>query len=911
MRSPQTSGWQFIDSLGTFELLNPQSSSYLYFPLVNQVGMISSITPTLNGDAKTDQNTFLLLPVSVQDLHNTRSARNFWVTINGKPWSATGNSAVQIGQTQTESDQAVTMQAGFLWHTVNRRHPETGLHASITNFVPAGEDKVELMRVTLTNLGHSPLELISTAAIPIYGRSADNLRDHRHVTSLLHRTVCHENGVLVRPTMSFDERGHTQNQTIYGVLGVDGDGMPPRGFFPLVDDFIGEGGCLERPQVIFQNNPHLWAAGSTFEGYESIGGLQFPLVCLQPGDSKSYIIILSILAGGQDPETLLECYGSQNKFSAHLEQTKDYWNDRLSRLKFEHNNARLDGWLQWVSLQPILRRITGNSFMPYHDYGRGGRGWRDLWQDLLALLLTEGPQNDKLILDNFAGVRLDGSNANIVGTRPGEFVADRNNIPRVWMDHGAWPFLTTMLYLNLTGDLELLLKRQTYFKDHLIHRCQKIDADWTPEQGTFSRSISGDLYHGSILEHLLVQHLTAFYNVGEHNLIKLEGGDWNDGLDMAAARGESAAFSALYAGNLQSLSKLCLALIGPGREDISIAAELLPLLDRISQPIDYCSAAVKQNRLQAYFDSVHADISGQLLQVPLIKLASDLQEKADWLASHIRQQEWVTDQQGLGWFNGYYDNQGEKVEGERPEGIRMTLTGQVFSLMSATASAEQTKLILQAADRYLYDESLRGYRLNTNFGIDSPQLGRAFGFAYGHKENGAVFNHMAVMFAYALYRQGCAHEGWRVLEGIYTQSQDFTKSRIYPGIPEYFDPRGRGMYPYLTGSAAWYLFTLLTEAYGVKGCMGDLLIEPKLVAEQFANADQLKVQTTFAGKTIEVIYKNPKRLSYRQYSIVKISINGLEKNVHPEAVYVQFPRSEVTSWPEKVQIIVNMGKPAL
>jgi cellobiose phosphorylase len=907
MRSTQTSGWHFIDSQGTFELLNPQDNNYLYFPLVNQAGMISSITPTLNGDAKTGQNTFLLLPVCVQDLHNTRSARNFWVTMDGKPWSVTGNSAAQIGQTCTASDQAVTMQAGFLWHTVNRRHPETGLHASITNFVPASEDNVELMRVTLTNLGHAPLDLIPTAAIPIYGRSADNLRDHRHVTSLLHRTVCHKNGVLVRPTMSFDERGHTQNQIIYAVLGVAGDGLPPRGFFPLLEDFTGEGGCLEWPQVIFHDNPHLWAAGSTFEGHESIGGLQFPFVCLQPGESRTYILILSILERDQDPDALVGRYGSQNKFEAHLEKSKAYWKDKLSRLRFEHSDARLDGWLQWVSLQPILRRLMGNSFMPYHDYGRGGRGWRDLWQDLLAILLSEGSQVDKLILDNFAGIRMDGSNANIVGTRPGEFIADRNNIPRVWMDHGAWPFLTTMLYLNLTGDLELLLQRQTYFKDHLTHRCQKVDAHWKPEQGTSSRSISGDLFHGTILEHLLVQHLTAFYNVGEHNLIRLEGGDWNDGLDMAAARGESVAFSALYAGNLHSLSKLCLALVDAGREDTPIAAELLPLLDRISQPIDYCSVAVKQNRLQAYFDSVRADISGQMLRVPLTKLASDLLEKADWLTSHIRQQEWVTDQQGLGWFNGYYDNKGEKVEGERPKGIRMTLTGQVFAIMSAVASPEQTQQILLAADRYLYDESLMGYRLNTNFGMDLPQLGRAFGFAYGHKENGAVFNHMAVMFAYALYRQGWAHEAWRVLEGIYTQSQDFAKSRIYPGIPEYFNPRGRGMYPYLTGSAAWYLFTLLTEAYGVKGCLGDLLLEPKLVAEQFANTSQLKVQTAFAGKTLEVIYTNPKRLSYRQYSILKISINGVEKHVHPGAVCVRFPRSELATWPEKVQIIINMG----
>lgn len=35
-----------------------------------------------------------------------------------------------------------------------------------------------------------------TSAIPIYGRSADNLRDHRHVTSLLHRIRTTGRGVI-------------------------------------------------------------------------------------------------------------------------------------------------------------------------------------------------------------------------------------------------------------------------------------------------------------------------------------------------------------------------------------------------------------------------------------------------------------------------------------------------------------------------------------------------------------------------------------------------------------------------------------------------------------------------------------------------------------------------------------------
>jgi hypothetical protein len=184
----QKKGWHFTDETGTFALPNPQQTSYLYFPLVNQAGLISSITPTLRGDVKTGQNSFLMAPVSVEDLHNSRAARNFWLYVEGAgAWSAAGVSAPQIAQGFTEDDEQVTLEAGFLWHKLTRTSSRLGLRAAITNFAPPGVYQVELMQVQLTNCGDEPLTLTPTAAIPLYGRSADNLRDHRHVTSLLHR----------------------------------------------------------------------------------------------------------------------------------------------------------------------------------------------------------------------------------------------------------------------------------------------------------------------------------------------------------------------------------------------------------------------------------------------------------------------------------------------------------------------------------------------------------------------------------------------------------------------------------------------------------------------------------------------------------------------------------------------------
>ena len=906
--------WSFIDEGGTFTLSDPHLNNYLYFPLVNTAGMMSSISPTLHGDIKIGHNSFLTAPVTVEDLHNSRSGRNFWFYIDGfGPWSVAGSSARQrAGMYEPAEAEQVTLEAGLLWHKLTRINPKVGLQAETINFIPPGPDQVELMQVTVTNLGDQPVRLTTTAAIPIYGRSADNLRDHRHVTSLLHRIRTAPHGVLVKPSMSFDERGHKQNTISYAVLGVEEGGTPPAGFFPLVGDFIGNGGTLEWPETVVFNSDKLVPAGSEIAGYEALGGLRFSSLTLKPGESRTYILIMSILADETKPDDLILRFGNKDQIHNWLKQNQAFWQEKISGLSFKTADPRFDGWLKWVAVQPILRRLFGNSFLPYHDYGRGGRGWRDLWQDTLAQLIMETDGIDKLLWNYYAGVRMDGSNATIIGSKPGEFKADRNDIPRVWMDHGAWPWLTTKFYIDRSGNLDFVLRNQVYFKDRHVDRCQSHDKDWHAGLGTQLRDNNGRVYQGSILEHLLVQHLTAFFNVGEHNNIRLEGGDWNDGMDMAARRGESVAFTALYASNLLQISQLVTALLDSGVEKVELAEELLQLVDTVSIPIDYASFQEKQGKLAAYFASCRNKISGEKVAIPSGDLIKDLQAKAAWLYEHIRQNEWIQDWEGNGWFNGYYDNDGNRVEGFDSERVRMTLTGQVFTMMGGIADEQQVRDMVGAADHYLWEESMGGYRLNTNFGEVLTNLGRFSGFAYGHKENGAMFSHMGMMWANALFKRGYVHQGWQVINTLYLHCQDFVKSGIYPGIPEYIDPRGKGMYPYLTGSASWLLLTMLSELFGVQGKMGDLVLEPKLPQDLFDVEGKASVRTQFADRQLIITYVNTSRLEYGDYVIVAIKIDGeglpSVMNQHSERI----SRDQISSLSQEDghEIVVELGAPS-
>lgn len=893
----------FIDEHGSFTMKQPENTSYLYFPLASETGLKSCVTPTLGGDAKMDQETFLLEPVSSENLHNNRSVRNFWCVVDGMGvYSAMGASAEQEAAKFSPAQDDCELSAGFMWQTLKRSSKSLPIETIVTSFIPR-EHNVEVMYVTVQNMSKDTLRLTAYGAIPLYGRSADNIRDHRNVTSMLHRIRTNESSILVCPTMSFDEKGHRPNHKIYHVSGFTGNGNTAEGFYPTVEDYIGEGGTYTHPRAIYEQYPGV-PAFSSAEGKEAMGAMRFEKISLAPMEKAEYIMLLGI----EDAETqiadVIQQYNTSKKVQDALTKTKTYWQDQVS-VSYHTKDSDFDQLMKWISFQPFLRRIFGCSFLPHHDYGRGGRGWRDLWQDCLSLLLMEPHGVGKMIAANYGGVRIDGTNATIIGSGDGNFIADRNGIARVWMDHALWPLMTTKLYMNQTGDFEILYKQVPYFKDAQTLRGTDIDTDWSPTDGSQQLTVENEIYTGSILEHLLIQQLTSFYEVGDHNIYRLRGADWNDALDMAAEHGESVAFTCAYAGNLQDLAAILRVLDNASStHTVELLEEIAVLLE--DEPQMYDDIDRKHQILADYLQRCRHTIHGKRSSFSLSLLAANLSAKADWLMNHIRSQEWVTISGEEGWFNSYYDNHGQSVEGVHNDQVRMMLTGQVFAIMSGTAQDEQIHKIVKSADHYLYREKIGGYRLNTDFQELKFDMGRMFGFAYGEKENGAVFSHMTVMYANALYRRGFVKEGWKALKTLAATALDFNTSHIYPGIPEYFRADGRGMYHYLTGAASWFMMTMITEVFGVHGEAGELTVYPKLLAEQFDENATASITVPFAGKTFRIIYRNESGKDFGAYAIGSASCDGKEIIVKDNHFVVLSQQMLATLSDEIHEIIIRL-----
>lgn len=873
--------YEFIDTQGTFIVKNPQQFSYLYFPLTNKEGsLLSSISPNLAGDIKKDNHRFLTPPAGIEDIKNNfLCRRDFFIKVSP------GGDILRLSEPLKD-----TLEAGLLYHKLIKEN--NMLHIEILNFIPFDLD-AEVMWIKIKSKSKYPIEITPTSFIPLYGRGEANLRDHRHVTSLLNRIEIAKFGITLKPTMIFDEKGHKENKTLYFALGYQDNHIPPSGQFPTLLSFCGESSGLVKPAAVCRDLKPFTKKLGSFDGKEACAAFRFRNTVLKKGEEINYILIMGICQDSNYINYVFRKLSSPKKVGNYFERTKKFWRGYLSSLKFDFKDKNFNNWLLWVNLQPTLRKLFGCSFLPHFDYGKGGRGFRDLWQDILNLISRDENDIDKLIANNFKAIRIDGSNATII-TKEGDFISDRNKIARVWTDHGAWPLLSINLYLQRTGNFNVLFKNIPYFRDHQLKRAKETDINFQ-DKNHLLKTKDNKIYLGSVLEHLLAENLVQFFNVGEHNILNLENGDWNDGLDLAPQKGECVPFYCMYAYNLKTLAEI-LEKIKKKKKYIEILKELTILLGRPKKSIDYRSSKQKREILEEYLEKTKHIVSGKKVKVKLEILIDDLKKKAAWIFNYTREKEWLKD----GFFNGYYDNRGKRVEGKTRGRIRMLLQSQVFPIMSGTATDSQIKKMWQSITRYLKDKNLGGYRLNTDFKTLYLDLGRAFGFSYGDKENGAFFNHMIIMLGFALYERGFTEEGFEVLSSIYKMAAS-PSSKIYPMIPEYFNSEGRGLYFYLTGSASWYIHTLFRETLGIKFSYGNLIIQPKLTKDNFFK-DTIEVNFRFLGRDVRVIFK--KLRESKIYSIEKASLNNTLLKLKDKTARIE--RKIIASLPPHKKCVIKV-----
>lgn len=798
-----------------------------YFPLFNLKGLKSSITPNLLGDIKLDYHSYLIEPISERGLFESYG-RHIIFTINEIPYYLSGKGIYQQNDT-------VEVSYGGMYQTVNRTN--SLYEIKVTSFI-ALNDNIELHEIKYKNISREPYDLKVVPAVPLYGRSADNIHDHRHVTSLLNRAKVIKNGILMKPTLSFDERGHNLNHLVYGILSNSLD-LTVEGYYPSYEDFI-NGSTLLTPRGL----DNKFNVSDEINGYEILGGIGYQSITIKPNQEITIYMGLAIETA-EDKFIELSGYLNRTSFHEKLKEVIMYFDKLFGEFQVLIKDKSTTEFLSFIPIQPVLRRLFGNSYLPHHDYGKGGRGWRDLFQDLLYMIMVGDKRVKNILINNFKGVRIDGSNATIIGDELGEFKADRNNITRIWSDHALWPLFTLNSYLDYFNDDSILMEQVSYFDDQFTHFTYKQKSRYSKDN---TLRINDKVYTGTILEHVLIETIIGSLNLGEQGFVKLEDADWNDGLDMAKQKGETIAFTHYYINNLKIIIELL-----SKYETVTLLKDLGTLILNMNE----------SKALDQYFDSV-SDFNDTVSVYNTNELINKIKTHIKLLNNNIKKHAFMMN----GALQSYIDNDGNFLDKDT-----VSLTGQAMALMNETISDDQALKIAQATRQHLFKRNTGGYHLNENYNEIKLNMGRAYGFSYNHKENGAVFSHMVLMYVYGLYRYDLVSYA---NEGIYAlidraKSKD---SKVTLGIPEYFTDKGQGKYLYLTGSATWLLKVIREEMIGLKMKQGKLFITPKLLRTDFYNGI-VKIDTIILNKKITLTIHNKRNLEYGDYQVSWIKDNGI------------------------------------
>ena len=353
--------------------------------------------------------------------------------------------------------------------------------------------------------------------------------------------------------------------------------------------------------------------------------------------------------------------------------------------------------------------------------------------------------------------------------------------------------------------------------------------------------------------------MTNSLNLGEKGFVRLEDADWNDGLDMAKEKGETIAFTHFYLNNLKILNSYL-----SRYQEVELFPSLYELI-----------TSKNKDKLNMFFDKV-ANFNENSKFYETKDIINHINIHIKYLENKLK-----TIVMKNGALQSYIDNDGEFLDKDT-----VSLTGQAMALLNKTVKPSCALNIAKTTKKHLYNPNCGGYHLNENYNEIKLNMGRAYGFSYNHKENGAVFSHMALMYAKGLFNYELSDYGREALYAIINRAKAKT-SNVALGIPEYFTEKGEGKYLYLTGSATWLLLVLKESLFGIKYINGCTYIKPQLKGEDFIDG-KLTLETIHYGKKTTFKFINPNSLDDYKVTIKannKILPQGFNKHFKKIEVY--------------------------
>ncbi|MDR0840349.1 MAG: hypothetical protein LBN26_03055 [Christensenellaceae bacterium] len=500
--------------------------------------------------------------------------------------------------------------------------------------------------------------------------------------------------------------------------------------------------------------------------------------------------VLFLLGQGTRDEALRAAQTTPAEAERELARVRELWRERLDGIRVQTPNEAMNLLLNGRLLyQVYASRLFARG--GYYQSG-GAIGFRDQLQDMLALLHTDPARVRAHLLTCAArqfeaGDVLHWWHAPYRGVRT--YIAD---------DRLFLPYVLAQ-YLEATQDWDLLNERAPY-----------LEAAPIPEGAR-------DLYahmQPSGRSETLYQHccraILSALRFGSHGLPLMEGGDWNDGMDLVG---------------------------GEGGESVWLGWFLLDVLRRF--------IPLARRQADAAFTQ-RCELAIQALETAL--------EEAGWDGA---------------WYRRAYFADGKPLGAQQNDACSIDCLSQAWAAICGAAHGAEA---MDSLHRMLVDEQSGILRLLTPPFTDPEEQGNAVGYitAYlpGVRENGGQYTHgaaWAVLAECALNRPGQAQRLFDLLNPIehartYADALRY-KTEPYAVAGDVYAPPngGRGGWSWYTGAAGWLYTIALEHILGVRRRGSALEFAPCTIFESYT------VRYRFGGTVYALHFKKgdapgPRRL---------------------------------------------------
>ena len=504
--------------------------------------------------------------------------------------------------------------------------------------------------------------------------------------------------------------------------------------------FVGVGASPRKMSFCF-DNAALISDGQIFSGVEDVASLSY--VCNDQNVECSFY--LSALTDEFTIDDFSKTMASDTDFSVD--------NSMFEKIKIETSEPVFDLSVNYLfPYQTLKSRLYARA--GFYQVG-GAYGYRDQLQDTLSFIETAPDLCREQIKKCAAHQYVEGD----VTHWWHSFLGKETGLRSRYSDDLLWLPYALAEYVEKTGDEALLYEKEPYLDSPPLNEREKDRYEELVFAG-----------NGTVYEHAeKAIKLALNRGVGIHGLLKIGGGDWNDGMNAVGKDGKG--------------------------ESVWLT--------------EFCAIICFK------FSNIARKIKGE--------------EERFFLEFSEKLFRAVKNSFVDGWYlRGYYDNGAPLGKSGNRECEIDSLSQSFAAFMEFTMNgevSESTKSALEKAFSHLYDEKTGVMKLLSppfNEGAERP--GYIKGYLPGIRENGGQYTHAAVWMAMALLYSGKINEGILVLKSInpalMSLEQSFSERYLIEpyalagDVYSHPECMGRGGWSFYTGSAAWYKKAVLECVFG-------------------------------------------------------------------------------------------------